>query len=225
MITKGKTAIVLGATGLTGGLLLQLLLEDERYKKVLLFSRHGIGFAHPKMEEHLVDLMALEEQGALFRADEVFCCIGTTRAKTKSKKKYRKIDFGIPVSAAKLCKQNGIDSFLVISALGANAGSSLFYNRIKGEMENAVLQEGIKKVHILRPSLISGKREEIRIGEWLLRQLMKGLNLVCVGPLEKFRSIAPETIAKAMVWLANNPYGNNRIASDKIKEIAHYPVR
>ncbi|MEH6682759.1 MAG: NAD-dependent epimerase/dehydratase family protein [Sediminicola sp.] len=219
MGTKEKIAIILGATGLTGGLLLQFLLEDARYSKIILFSRYPIGFSHPKMQEHLVDMLDLDAVAPLFKADEVYCCIGTTKAKTKDRKKYREIDFGIPVSAAKLCLRNGIDHFLVISAMGANSGSSLFYNRTKGEMEREVLRLGIGKVHILRPSLISGKREELRLGEWVFKQLMKLLNLVFVGPLEKYRSIAPETIAKAMIWLANNPCDISIVESDKIKKI------
>ena len=218
---KEKTAIVLGATGLTGGYLLQLLLKDERYIKIRLFSRSSIGFSHPKLEEHIVDLLNLESYKTNFLADEVFCCIGTTKAKTPDLEMYRKVDFGIPVSAAKLSLKNGIETFLVISAMGANSKSGVNYNRIKGEMEDAVLECGIPNTHILQPSLIGGKREEKRIGEWLAKQFMKLLNFVLVGPLEKYRSIDPEVIAGSMVWLANNNYENVRIQSHEIKKIYH----
>ncbi len=220
MEKQTKTAIILGATGLTGGILLQLLLEDDRYGKIKLFSRSSVGVSHAKIEEYLGDLMQLEKFETNFTGDEVFCCIGTTKSKTPNKKVYKDIDYGIPVTAAKLCHTNGIPTFLVVSAMGANAKSSVFYNRVKGEMEGAVLNEKIKNTYIFRPSLIGGKREEKRIGELLFKQLMKVVNLVLAGPLEKYHSIKPETIAKAMVIVANSGYETNRIESDKIKKIA-----
>ncbi|PXX31400.1 nucleoside-diphosphate sugar epimerase [Arenibacter sp. ARW7G5Y1] len=216
---KEKTAIILGATGLTGGFLLQMLLKDERYIRIKLFTRSSIGFSHPKLEEHIVDLLTLESYKNDFLADEVFCCIGTTKAKTPDTEMYRRIDFGIPVTAAKICRDKGINTFLVISAMGANSKSGVNYNRIKGEMEEAVLKCGIPNTYILQPSLIGGKRDEKRIGEWIAKRFMKVLDYILVGPLEKYRSIDPEVIATAMVWLANNNYEKTRIQSDEIRNI------
>ena len=196
-----KTAIILGATGLTGGKLLELLLNDPNYAKIKLFSRSSVGISDPKIEEYLGDMFNLNDFKAQFTGDEVFCCIGTTKSKTPNKEFYKKIDFGIPKSAALLAKENGIKTFIVISALGANTKSPIFYNRIKGQMEEAVLQMQIPKTHILQPSLIGGKREERRIGEWIFKQLMKVANLVMAGPLKKYKSIHPKSIAKAMVWI------------------------
>ena len=217
--TQDKTAIILGASGLSGGNVLQLLLKDTRYSKIKIFSRTRLGLQHPKVEEHIGDLLKLYEFKAQFTADEVFCCVGTTKAKTPDPKVYRSIDYGIPVSAATLCRANNIGTFLVISALGANANSNITYNSLKGEMEEAVIDLGLPKTHILQPSLIAGKRKEKRWGEWVAKQLMKVLNLVMVGPLGKYRSIHPESIAKAMVWLANSSDDRVRIASDEIKKI------
>ena len=219
METKGKTAIILGATGLTGGKLLDILLENDHYSAVILFSRSTVGNKHPKLVEYLIDVLDLEAHAEKFKADEVFCCIGSTKAKTPNKKIYKKIDYGIPLSAAKLCKKNGITSLILISSLGANANSPMFYNRIKGEMERDVLKINIPKTHIMQPSLIGGKREEKRIGEWIFKQLFGLFNLLLVGPLEKYKSIEPDTIAKAMVWLANHDYDKIRIESDEIKII------
>lgn len=217
-----KTAIILGATGLTGGLLLEKLLEDERYQKIKLFSRTSIGKTHPKIEEHLIDLMELEKYADLFSADEVFCCVGTTASKTPDKETYKKIDYGIPVAAAKLSKTNTINTFIVVSALGADSNSRVFYNRIKGQMETAVLAQQIKKTHILQPSLISGHRNERRLGEWIGKQAMKLLNTIMIGSLKKYRSIHPEKIVTTMVWLANADFKEIRIESDHIQRIADY---
>ena len=214
-----KTAIILGATGLTGGKLLQLLLNDPNYAKIKLFSRSSLGISNPKIEEYLGDMFTLNEFKEKFTGDEVFCCIGTTKAKTPDKDVYRKIDFGIPVKAAELCKENGIETIIVISTLGANSQSNIFYTRTKGEMEDAVLKHQIQKTYLLQPSLIGGKREERRMGEWVFKQMMKVANLVMAGPLKKYKTIHPKTIAKAMVWLANNDYDAIRIPSDVIQNL------
>ena len=215
-----KTAIILGATGLTGGILLQLLLHDERYKNIKVFTRKPLEISHPKLLEFKCDLLKLSEQEQHFTADQVFCCIGSTKAKTPNEETYKAIDYGIPVAAASLCEKNNIPSFLVVSAMGADPNSSIFYNKIKGEMEAAVLKFGLPKTHILQPSLIGGDRNESRPGEYFFKQFMNVFNSVMLGSLKKYRTIAPESIAKTMVWLANNPYAENRLTSDIIIRIA-----
>ncbi len=215
-----KTAIILGATGLTGNYLLKQLISDADYGKIILFSRNKTAEESEKIEEHLIDLFELGKHRDTFKADVAFCCIGTTQRKTPNKEIYRKVDYGIPVTAAKLCKENGIDRFLVISALGANANSKIYYNRLKGEMQNSVLQQEIKNTYIFQPSLITGKREEKRPMEFLGKQLMKVANFLMFGPLKKYRSIHANTIAKAMQRVAKNGYEKIKIASDEIKEIA-----
>lgn len=215
-----KTAIILGATGLTGGLLLQTLLKDERYGHVTLFSRNTCGIKHPKLTEYIVDLFQLEHYKEQFKAHEVFCCIGTTKSKTSDKEVYTNIDYGIPVVAASLCKENNIETFVVISALGAKKKSKIFYNRTKGKMEAAVLDLKIRNTYILQPSLISGEREERRIGEQFMKFLMSLLKpLLHFGDLKRYRPIHPQTIANCMVWVVNNDYKSGRIKSKTIQEI------
>ncbi len=216
----GKTAIIIGATGLTGGLLLNRLLQDERYDSVKLFSRRSCKIDNPKIEEHLVDVLELDQNDKYFSADEVFCCIGTTKSKTPDEEQYLKIDYGIPVTTAKLCAKNNIETLVVLSAMGADKKSKIFYNRTKGKMEEAVLQERIKNVYILQPSLIGGSRTEKRTGEKIAKNVMRALNPLLVGSLKKYRSIHPNTIVNTMVWLANNDYNTGRITSDKIQKIS-----
>ncbi len=215
-----KTAIILGATGLTGSTLLQKLLEDPRYDKIKLFSRSAIGVKNDKIEEHLIDLFELEKYEAEFTGDEVHCCIGTTQAKTPDEETYHKIDYGIPVSAAKLAKKNGITRFLVISSLGADPKSNFFYNQTKGEMERDVLAEEIPETYIFQPSLIGGKREEKRPFEAIWKKVMSVGDHLLVGPLKKYRSIHPNKIADAMIYVANHKYSATRIESREIIEIA-----
>lgn len=215
-----KTAIVLGATGLTGNILLKMLLEDDRYGQVTVFGRNSCNIKHSKLEEYIIDLFELSHYANKFKADEVFCCIGTTKAKTSNKEIYTKIDYGIPVEAAKLCKANEIGTFVVISALGAKKKSKIFYNRIKGKMEVAVLEQQIPNTYILQPSLISGKREEFRLGEYVFNALMSLFKpMFRFGGLKRYKPIAPETIAKCMIWLTNNTYQSGRIESEIIQEL------
>ncbi|WP_405200026.1 NAD(P)H-binding protein [Christiangramia sp. LLG6405-1] len=218
---QAKTAIILGATGLTGGILLDKLIKDDRYRQIKVFGRNHVSQKSEKIEEYLIDLFELEKIQELFTGDEVFCCIGTTKSKTPDKELYRQIDFGIPATAAKLTKRNSIGTFMVISALGADEDSNIFYNKVKGEMEGAVLEQKISNTYILQPSLIAGDRAENRLMESIFINLMKLGNHLLIGGLKKYRSIEPEEIANAMQYLANHPYESGRIESDKIKTLSN----
>lgn len=216
-----KTAIILGATGLTGGILLEILLDDPRYTTIKLFSRSKMEGLPNKVQQYIGNLLELEQFKTDFTADEVYCCIGTTKKKTPDKTRYRQIDYGIPVTAAKLAKENGIPMFMVISAMGANKNSNIFYNRTKGEMEQDVLRQNVPNTYILRPSLINGDRSEQRILEKIGIAVFKGIQPLFIGPLRKYRMIAAETIAEAMHNLANTRHINDVIIpSNKIEQLA-----
>lgn len=213
-----KTAILLGATGLTGSLLLEQLLEGEDFNKVLVFTRNTTGIQHPKLEEHIIDLFNLEQYASLFKADTVFCCIGTTKAKTPDKTTYHKIDYGIPSVAAKLAKVNHIPIFLVISALGANSKSRVFYNRVKGKMQEEVLAKKIEHTYILQPSLIVGYRKEKRAGENFAKIITQTFHFLIP---KKYKNIQAKTIAIAMIRIAKEGYYKNLIPSDEIQELGN----
>jgi uncharacterized protein YbjT (DUF2867 family) len=217
----GKTAIILGASGLTGGIVLEKLLADDRYKTIKLFSRKSIGISNPKIIENIGDIIELENFKNDFTADEVYCCIGTTAKKTPNKELYKNIDFGIPVKAAQLSKSNNIETFLVVSALGANSQSSVFYNKTKGEMEEEVLKQQIPNTFILRPSIIAGNRNESRSIEKIGLFIFKLFNPLLQRKLKKYRAINANSIAQAMINLANSNEPTQIISSDKIEIIAN----
>ncbi|PHN92274.1 nucleoside-diphosphate sugar epimerase [Maribacter sp. 6B07] len=216
-----KTAIILGASGLTGGLLLEKLIVDDRYKSIKLFSRSSIKGLPNKVKQYIGNLLELEQFKNDFTGDEVFCCIGTTAKKTPDKSLYRDIDYGIPVAAAKLAKANGINTFLAISAMGANKKSSVFYNRTKGEMEQEVLNQAIPRTSILRPSLIGGERNEQRLLEKIGLVVFKVIQPLFIGPLKKYRIINADSIAQAMLNLANTTSNTDVIiTSNDIEQLA-----
>ena len=211
-----KTAIILGATGLTGSHLLKLLLKESEYDRIKVFTRHKLKFSYPKIEEHVIDLLKLSDHATEFTANVVFCCIGTTKAKTPDKELYRAIDYGIPVEAAKLCKQNSIKQFIVISALGANPKSKVLYSQLKGEMERDVLAQQIEHTHFLQPSLIVGNRKEKRMGEDISKRIMRLFDFLIPA---RYKMIEAKTIAQAMVQLARKPSKEHVIPSEKIREL------
>jgi uncharacterized protein YbjT (DUF2867 family) len=211
-----KTAIIIGATGLTGNILLNELLTDSTFERIKLFSRSPVQIDNPKIEEHLIDMFALGDHSEDFTGDVVFCCIGTTNAKTPDKNMYLKIDYGIPVAAARLSRDNKIQTFIVISSMGADSTSKVFYSKTKGEMERDVLQCRIENTYILQPSLIGGNRTEIRLGERIAQFMMGSLDFLIP---KKYKMIHPELIAKSMIWLSKNTHSETRIASELIKKI------
>jgi len=216
-----KTAIILGATGLTGSILLNKLLNDNRYERIKLFSRKEIDGLPKKVTQYIGDILALESFTEDFTADEVFCCIGTTAKKTPDKEVYKKIDYGIPVNAAKLAKENNINTLIVVSALGANVDSNIFYSKTKGKMERDVLQQNIEKTYILQPSIIGGNRNEARIREKIGLAVFKIIQPLFIGKLKQYKIIEAENIAQAMINLANSKKSKEKIiTSDKIREIS-----
>lgn len=216
-----KTAIILGASGLTGGLLLDKIIADDRYETIKLFSRSKIVGLPNKVQQFIGNLLELDQFKNDFTADEVYCCIGTTAKKTPDKTMYKNIDYGIPVAAAKLAKENGIPTYLVVSAMGANKKSSVFYNRTKGEMEQDVVNQGIPNTSILRPSLIGGEREEQRVLEKIGLVVFKAIQPLFIGPLKKYKIINAESIAQAMLNLANTTSNTDVIiTSNDIEQLA-----
>lgn len=215
-----KTAIILGATGLTGNLLLQKLINDDNYTSIKLFSRKKIEGLPLKVEQFIGEIIDLKSFKSDFTADEVFCCIGSTLKKTPNKEVYTSIDYGIPTKAAKLSKENNIETFMVISALGASSKSALFYNKLKGEMEDSVLSFGLKNTYILQPSYIQGDRTENRPLERLYDVIFPIVNIFLIGNLKKYKIIKATTIADAMHNLASIKPTVKRIESDQIKEYA-----
>src|SRR6476661_9729239 len=215
-------ALVIGSSGLIGGLLTQRLLADDRFGSVLLLNRKSIGQQHPKLEEVLVsDFTTLDASPTPLIADIVFCCIGTTRSKTPDLTTYRQIDHDIPVLVGKLAFAQGASQYHFVSSLGADPNSKNYYTRIKGETERDIAAIPFESVHFYRPSLLLGDRKENRIGERVFKGLMTFINPLLSGSLAKYRSISAYKVAQAMAEIAlRNQKGIHIHSSEQLQQFS-----
>ena len=199
-------ATLIGATGLIGSQLLELLLKDGYFDQVRVLIRRPFETDHPKLEKHLIDFTDLQGfRKALEGSDVIFCSIGTTQKKVKGDKDaYRKVDHDIAVNAAHLGKQCGCEKFVLVSAIGASGKSRNFYLKLKGEIEEAVKATGTRSIHIMQPSVLLGARKEFRMGEKLATWFMPFFSFLM--PV-KYRPIHAKKVAAAMVAAAkkNDP--------------------
>lgn len=193
-----QTAVMIGATGLVGSHLLEQLLSDDVFATVRVLVRKPINIQHPKLQAEVVDFNNYEEyKNKLGTGDCIFCCIGTTNANVKGDKAlYRKIDFDIPVNAARFGKEAGFQQYLIVTALGANSNSRIFYSRLKGEVEEVISTFGFNGLHIFRPSFILGNRKEQRSGESIFKRLFKAISFMLPSNLKPIEASA---IATAMI--------------------------
>lgn len=198
-----KTALIAGSTGLIGSQLLDLLLQDSRYEKVIAISRKPLSIQHDKLINVVCEL---DQLPADLKAEDIFCCLGTTMKKAKTKAAFRAVDFDAPLALAKIGKAKGANQFLLVSALGANKTSSIFYNQVKGEVEEAIGAIGFESYHILRPSLLTGPRQESRSGEDAAKFFYKILGWA-IPP--KYQAIDSLKVARAMVALAHQSLKGN----------------
>jgi uncharacterized protein YbjT (DUF2867 family) len=221
---SGKTAAILGATGMIGQHILELVLNDPYFERVRVIVRRPFNRQHPKLEVKLVDFKdAASFKPALEGVDMIFSCIGTTQKNVKGDNQlYREIDFDIPVNAARFGKEAGVEKFAMVSSVGADSHSRTFYLQLKGEVEKAVIAQGIPAVHIMQPSQLLGKREEFRLAEKIVSPLMKVVSLFLVGKAKKFKAIEGLDVAKAMVAVnKGDKVGVFRYTYEEIRQLAN----
>jgi len=193
-----KTALLAGGTGLTGSQLLHLLLENPDYEKVIALSRSDLA-PHPKLLHRRADFEKLDEQLDDISPDDVFCCLGTTIAKARSKEEFYRVDFNFPYLLAKAAKARGARQYLLMSSLGANKTSSFYYNQVKGQLEEAVCGFAFQAVHIFRPSLLLGPRLEKRSGEQAAKLFYKVFGFMIP---KTYKAIDSGKVAHAMMHFA-----------------------
>ncbi|PSL42620.1 uncharacterized protein YbjT (DUF2867 family) [Chitinophaga niastensis] len=215
-----KTAIVIGATGLTGTHLVSALLQDPAFGKVKVLIRKPWAHSRAGLESIIVDFEDEENLAAALHGDVLFCCIGTTIKKAGSQEKFSAVDYGIPVRCARIAQAQGVRAFLMISSIGANPHSRNFYLRTKGETEEAIFKTGFPGTYIFRPSFLIGDRNEFRLGEWIGKYLIQLFYFLLQGRWKKYRGIKAATVANAMVRTARQEdIGIHIFESDAIQQI------
>jgi uncharacterized protein YbjT (DUF2867 family) len=212
-----KNAVVFGASGLIGSLLLKELIRDNRYSTITLFLRKSLSTQHLKVKEIVGDFSNPEKLMNDLSGDDVFCCLGTTIKKAGSQDAFRKIDYELPVLIGNVAKKKAIENLFVVSSLGADPTSSNFYLKTKGEMETTLTQMNFKGLKFFRPSMLLGDRSESRPMETLGKVIMKGLGFLFVGGLKKYKAIHAKTVALCMIKAANTPGSKTVFESDEIE--------
>ena len=206
------TANVIGATGLVGKKLVELLLDSDQFAKVRIFVRRDTGIQNPKLEQQIVDFSKTETWEKQLVGDVLFSALGTTLKQAGSKEKQYEIDFTFNLSFAKKAKKNGVENYVLVSSIGANSKSSLFYTRMKGELDEAVARIGFTNLVILRPASLTGNRFNKRIAEEISVPV---LNLLTRFLMKNYRPISDETVARAMINSVLFPNNNKTIWEGK----------
>ena len=196
--TLAKKAIIVGASGLIGSNLLQILLEEDYYDQVVILVRRELPVKHEKLTQLIIDFDKLSDYSGQINGHAIFSCLGTTMSQTPDKNEYRKIDHDYPLHLAQLALQNGVKQFHLVSAVGADAKSSTFYLRLKGETEQDIAKVGLPSLYIYQPSMLKGRKDKVRFGESFFNGLMTVVDPLLFGGLKKFHSIDAADVARAM---------------------------
>ncbi len=223
---NNKTALLAGASGLVGNELLHILLNNSHYQQVTVLVRQPLELTHDKLKQVPTDFDKLDEYAQYFDVDDVYCCLGTTIKKAGSQEAFKKVDYAYPLHMAELAKSQQVKNFLVITALGADSDSKMFYSRTKGQLQVRLKKIGLTAVHIFQPSLLLGDRKEFRLGEKAASSLSPVFSRLLKGKMQKYKPIEAKSVALAMYEAAqiertgNYTYPSNRI--EKISEQSFY---
>lgn len=221
MSTKKYSALVLGANGLVGIQLVDLLLKNDKYSTVYAVSRTGIDRDNPKLVQIIADFETIEEKITSIGIDHLFSCLGSTKNKTPNKAAYYQIDHDYPIKVAAILKNNGCQFVAIVSSMLADPNSKNFYLRLKGETEKDLIAEAIESTNIFRPSLLKGKRNENRFLEKIAGIFSRLVDMLLVGRFKNLRSIDADKVASAMVHIATfSSKGVYIYKTEEIKKIA-----
>lgn len=219
---ENKSAIVVGAGGLVGSELLQCLLNAPEYTNVCILVRKPLGISHPKLTEVVISFDEMAQYKDCFKVHDVFCCLGTTIKKAGSQEAFKKVDVDYPLEMASLAQQMQAEKFLVISSMGADPKSKVFYSRMKGLLEQTLRLSGLQSLFIFRPSLLLGERKEHRLGEKVAAGIFTGISFLFVGKLKKYKAIEAKTVARGMYKAAQlESWGVHIYLSDEIDQLAN----
>lgn len=208
-----KTALLVGATGLVGDRLLHRLVDTAIYDRITVLTRRPLSWQHPRIQE--IPFQFEKPNGMLVRADDIYCCLGTTIKQAGSEEAFRQVDYQYPLDIARLGRENGATQFAIVTAMGASLDSLFFYNRVKGEIERDLTGLNYPALLIFRPSLLLGNRPEKRLGEGIGAGFMR-----LFGPLvpARYRGIEVGKVANAMLaTMQQSLTGKHIFESDQLQ--------
>jgi uncharacterized protein YbjT (DUF2867 family) len=212
-------ALVIGATGLAGRELVQLILQDTRFQKTVVFGRRPLEMKHEKLKEYIIDFDNPNEWKHLVTGDVLFSTLGSTIKQAGSKKNQHKIDYSYQYEFAVAASENQVPVYVLISAASADPESGFFYIRMKGELERDVKSLEFKACHIIQPGFLQGQREKERAGEKFIVSVLNMFNTI--GLFNKYWPVDGKTVAKAMVQAAGSTRsGIYTYAWDEVFELA-----
>ena len=216
-----KTALIFGSSGLIGSQLLNILIEDNNYKKIKIFVRSSPDIKAQKIEIIKTNFNNLYKHMQDITGDDCFFCIGTTKKNSPDKNEYKRIERDLPVEIAEIAKANSVNSFIYVSSGFADPKNSGAYLRYKGEVEEELKKLNFLKLAIMRPSFLMGNRKEKRYGEKIGIFLFKMLSPLFLGPLKKMKPIHAEKVAQAMIKVVNGDFKQIIFESNEIAEVSN----
>jgi len=216
-----KTALLFGSSGLIGGHLLNILIQNNDYNKIKIFVRSEPEIKESKIEIIKADFNDFNKHIKDIKGDDCFFCIGTTKKNSPDKNEYKRIERDMPVEIAKIAKANSVNSFIYVSSGFADPKNSGSYLRYKGEVEDELQKLDFSKLGIMRPSFLMGNRKEKRIGEKIGIFLFKLLSPLFLGPLKKMKPIQAEEVAQAMINVVQKDYEQIIFESNEIVEVSN----
>jgi uncharacterized protein YbjT (DUF2867 family) len=215
-----RSAVLVGASGLVGARLLTRLLAHPDYERVTVWVRRPVSLEIHKFAQVVVDFDRLQEHAQQLVADDVYVALGTTIKNAGSQEAFRRVDHDYPLEIARIAVRQGVQRFLMVSALGADAQSRVFYNRVKGEVETDIRAIGLPKVWFFRPSLLAGDRTESRPGERIGIAVGKVIAPLMLGGLRRYRPINVDAVAAAMIYAATCNVQPGVVESEEIARLA-----
>lgn len=213
-----KTAIIAGASGLTGSYLLKLLLENKTYSEVKVLVRKPLNIKHPSLQQIVYDYENPNPE--VIKADHVYCCLGTTMKKAGSREAFKKVDYEYPLQIAQAAHQNGAEKFALVSAMGASIRSRVFYNKVKGQLEADLKEVPYEATYIFHPSMLLGPRKEFRFGEEAGKILMKGFRFFLPANIKPVH--ASQVAACMQDYMNKKEKGIHIIPSGQMQ---NYPIK
>ena len=216
-----KTALIFGSSGLIGSHLLNILIEDNNYKKIKIFVRSSPDIKAQKIEIIKTNFNNLYKHMQDITGDDCFFCIGTTKKNSPDKNEYKRIERDLPVEIGEIAKNNSVNSFIYVSSGFADPKNSGAYLRYKGEVEEELKKLNFLKLAIMRPSFLMGNRKEKRSGEKIGIFLFKMLSPLFLGPLKKMKPIHSKKVAKAMIKVVKGDFKQIVFESNEIAEVSN----